>query len=345
RRMAASGYEITHFSCGFKDSEPEKTIDGVRYVRGSQNPLKVLLDARKYYRENSSFDWVVDQRNTHHFFTNHWLPKHQKRALFVHQTTRELWHSEFPWGLSHIGLWHEHYTLRKTKHYPVITVSPSTRDELVRDFGYSEENIAVFHEGLSKSPPPLESLPPKFEEPTFIYVGRFSRYKGIDAAIEAFALFYLKYGQGQMYITGKKNEKFEREIWTPLKKKYDFLQSRVTITGFVSEARRDELMARSHAILVPSQREGWGLIITEANAQNTPAIVYPSPGIRDAVALGKTGLISKEKTPESLFEEMVKLWEDTALREDLTQKARTWSEDFSWDKAGDQGIAFFASKS
>lgn len=119
-------------------------------------------------------------------------------------------------------------------------------------------------------------------------------------------------------------------------KKNPHLKNKIIITGFVSEKQRDELMARSHAILVPSLREGWGIIVTEAAAQNTTAIVYPSPGLMEAVDFGKTGLITREKNWEALFEQMKILWLNKKLKEKLTQKARTWAETFNWDIAANQ---------
>ena len=99
-------------------------------------------------------------------------------------------------------------------------------------------------------------------------------------------------------------------------------------------------MSKSYAILVPSEREGWGIIVTEAAAQNTTAIVYPSPGLMEAVDYGQTGLIAKERNPEFLFEQMDRLWTDKKLRTDLTKKARSWAETFDWDIAADQCDTF-----
>ena len=41
----------------------------------------------------------------------------------------------------------------------------------------------------------------------------------------------------------------------------------------VSEAKKNELMQKSHLILVASVKEGWGLIV-EANSQGTPVVAY-----------------------------------------------------------------------
>ena len=341
KRLVIKGYDVFHFSCSFKNSEKIQNIDGITYLRGHQNPLIIIKDARKFYQENSPFFWVIDQRNTHHFFTNQWLPKAQPRALFIHQTTRELWHSEVSRTYSWIGHIHELLTLKNQNWYPTFTASESTADELIRDFKFKKSRVFPFHQGLNYACPILKSLPSKFKNPTFIYTGRFSKYKGIDAAIIAFQKFHKKYSNAKLYILGKPNQKFKKTIWNPLLKKYPELKESVELTGFVSDEQRDYLMSKSHAILVPSQREGWGIIITEAAAQNTTAIVYPSPGLMEAVDYGRTGLITHQRSPESLLEQMIRLWKDQKLRLELTQKARQWAEKFNWNIAANQADEFF----
>ena len=341
KRLVERGYSITHYSCGFKGGKKNEVIDGVTYVRGPQGLLRFVNGAKRFYKNDPKWDWVVDQRNSHHCFTHYWLPKHQPRALFIHQTTRELWYYETKFPVSFLGNLQEALTLRSQNYFPAFTASKTTAEELIRDFGFKKDRVFPFHQGLITPPPPIETLPEKFNDPTFIYVGRFSKYKGIDAAIKAIILFREKNGKGKLYIIGKKNLQFEQKIWNPIKKRYPNVEEFVTITGFVSEETRDELMGKSHAILVPSQREGWGLIVTESNAQNTPAIVYPSPGLEEAVKYGATGIITKKKNYQSLYNSMQYLWDHPKERKEITKKAREWSEDFTWDIAGKQADDFF----
>jgi glycosyltransferase involved in cell wall biosynthesis len=55
-------------------------------------------------------------------------------------------------------------------------------------------------------------------------------------------------------------------------------------------------LSRAHIILVPAVREGWGLVVTEANAMGTPAIGYDDvPGLRDSIRHGETGITIMEK--------------------------------------------------
>lgn len=91
-------------------------------------------------------------------------------------------------------------------------------------------------------------------------------------------------------------------------------------------------MSRAHAILVPGIREGWGLIVTEANACGTPAIGYDVPGLRDSIQGSKNGILV-EATTEKMAEEMINFISNNELQKKLSVGALDYSRQFSWDKS------------
>ena len=101
----------------------------------------------------------------------------------------------------------------------------------------------------------------------------------------------------------------------------------------VSDKKKFELLARAHVMVNPSIREGWGLVNIEANAVGTPVVAYKSPGLVDSVQDGKTGIICKENSPESLAKEISDLLSDKTKLERMKAGARKWAESFSWNKS------------
>jgi hypothetical protein len=77
----------------------------------------------------------------------------------------------------------------------------------------------------------------------------------------------------------------------------------VEFFGRVSDAEKIDRMARAHALVVTSVREGWGLVVTEAAAHGTPSIAYDVPGLRDSVIA--SGGILVEPHPRTLGRRMV----------------------------------------
>jgi glycosyltransferase involved in cell wall biosynthesis len=119
------------------------------------------------------------------------------------------------------------------------------------------------------------------------------------------------------------------------------LAERVRFTGFVEDAERDALIAGSRACAFPSEKEGFGLTVIEANALATPVVASDAPGLRDSVRDGETGwLVDAPGSGQAAVE----LWAealDRALEEDddaLAIRARCleWSRRFDWDRAADE---------
>jgi glycosyltransferase involved in cell wall biosynthesis len=104
--------------------------------------------------------------------------------------------------------------------------------------------------------------------------------------------------------------------------------------GYVSEEKKLELISRSHALLFPSIREGWGIPITEAGCVGTPCIAFDSPGIREAVDYGKAGYLCKENTEKGLASKMIVAISDIVLYSEKRQKAYEYSSQFQWDDVG-----------
>lgn len=104
----------------------------------------------------------------------------------------------------------------------------------------------------------------------------------------------------------------------------------VTFFGYVEGNRKHELMSRAHAILVPGVREGWGLVVTEANAMGTPAIGYNVHGLRDSIRDGDTGLLC-QPNPEAMAGKAIELLNDNDLQKRLSKDALEDSRKFNWD--------------
>jgi glycosyltransferase involved in cell wall biosynthesis len=105
----------------------------------------------------------------------------------------------------------------------------------------------------------------------------------------------------------------------------------IEVLGRVSQEKKTDLMQKSDIICVTSVKEGWGLIVTEANSQGTPACVYDVDGLRDAVKDQVTGLICTEE-PRFLAENVVKLIQDKDLYKKLQVSAWQWSKEITFNK-------------
>lgn len=334
RRLDMEKYKIIHFSCYEEGLKEDEVIDGVNYIRFG-GFLKVIFNARKFYKLNClEIDYVVNQCNSHRFFTRFYV-EDKKRVFFIHQLTREIWDLKLSFPLNLLGKLSENFLLKLNKNDPTMTVSKSTKDDLLQ-LGFKDELVKIIPEGISFKHLKEEEFLKKEKEPTFIYVGRFSEYKGIDKVCKAFSKIKSRYKDAKLWIVGKKNDDYIKSVLEPIfeLENINILNnSDIVFHGFVNENRKLELMGRAHALIFPSLREGWGLIITEAAAVGTPSIGYNSPGIRDAIDYGKTGWLCQDNSVDTIVSYMEKIINDKDSYEEMRIKAYEYSLNFHWDKS------------
>lgn len=340
-RADKNKYEIYHFAMKSKGLPICEKIDGVTYIRKG-NALTVILAACCFYRKyRREIDFVIDQCNTHRFFTPLWV-KPSKRIFYIHQLTKEIWDYSAKFPLSKLGKAFEESFLRLNRHDPVITVSESTKNDLVVR-GYDREKITIIHNGIDFQPWARGQWYQKEAVPTFIYVGRYSPYKGINVAVEALAKLKIEFPTVKLWIVGKKDPKYVNRKLKPVCEKYRLLWEDVEtepISGdivswdYVSEKKKLELLSRAWALLFPSVREGWGIPITEAGCVGTPSIAFNSPGICEAVDYGKAGYLCHENTVDGLYKQMKAALLNRAEYDKMQEQAYVFSSQFQWEKTG-----------
>lgn len=322
--MVQRGDHVEWFAASYPGALSEETLEGVRIVRAGRQ-WTVHWAAFRAYRGKlrGKFDIVVDEVNTIPFFTPIWA--NVPAVMLIHQLAREVWWYEAPFPLNALGFLIEPLYLRLYRRVPVLTVSDSTSADLKR-LGF-RGSITIVREGLE---PITNMCVVKRSEPSFLYVGRLAPSKRIGDIFLALARFRQAMGAGTLRLVGTGSLRYQRSLMK-LARRLDITQS-VVFCGRVSTLEKHRLMAESHALLMASVREGWGLVVTEANACGTPAIVYDVPGLRDSVRHQSTGLIVVPR-PQSLSDAMIRVMDDPELYARLAVEGRRWSHTFSFDEA------------
>jgi glycosyltransferase involved in cell wall biosynthesis len=107
------------------------------------------------------------------------------------------------------------------------------------------------------------------ESPTFLFVGRLSQEKGIDDLLAAFRRIHERLPKAKLFLAGPGSER-------------DRLQSHAMAwgleasIGFLGNQTPDhigELLEISTAMVLPSHREPWGLVVNEALSYGCPVVV------------------------------------------------------------------------
>lgn len=92
----------------------------------------------------------------------------------------------------------------------------------------------------------------------------------------------------------------------------------IEVPGFVETATVEDLLARALCMMLPSRREGYGLVVIEASTCGTPSIVVPGPdnAAVELVEDGTNGVIAGSPSPDDLAEAILRVHAaGAALRE------------------------------
>jgi len=337
-RLAARGHHVTLLVSGWDGAAPRDRLDGMEVHRvGGRHTFGAV--APGYYRRHlagEGFDMVVESLNKVPVFSPLWagcrtvlLVHHLFGATAFREASLPIaaatWLLERPLGPVYRGV-------------PVQAISRSTADDLV-DRGLRASDIRVIYPGVDVdffTPDPGAGRLP---EPTFLYLGRLRRYKGIQFVLRAVAALRDRGTNVRLLVGGKGDYEPElRKLSAGLG-----LDDRVEFLGFVSEKRKRELFRTVWANVFPSPKEGWGITNLEAGACGTPTVASASPGLRESVVDGRTGLLVPHGDVAALAAALAGLARSPARVEALGREALDFASRFTWDRTADDTEAHLLS--
>jgi glycosyltransferase involved in cell wall biosynthesis len=270
---------------------------------------------------------IVDCENGIPFFTP--LYAKEQVILLIHHVHQEIFRNFLPFPLNTFAEVLEGKLMPSVyRNKDVVTVSASSQRDIIKLGITNEKNIQIIPNGVNSS---LFVDYPKTDHPSYIYLGRLKEYKNIDIAIKAFAKVVRIQKDATLAIVGS------GESLLPLKKlvmELDLTKS-ITFHGRVSEEEKAALLGRSWAAIQPSQLEGWGITVIEANAAGTPVIASQVNGLQDSVINGLTGILVPTGNVTHFANAMMRIADDHKLRMSLSEEARIWAKNFDWNKSAE----------
>jgi glycosyltransferase involved in cell wall biosynthesis len=155
---------------------------------------------------------------------------------------------------------------------------------------------------------------PNAAEPLVVFAGRHIPEKRAPAVVPAVAQARAELPElrAEVYGDGPERDKVLEAIAR------ERLDGVVSAPGFVGADEIARALRRSLCMVLPSEREGYGLIVVEASAHGTPSVVVPAPdnAATELVDDGENGVIAESAAPEHLAAAILRVHrEGLALRE------------------------------
>lgn len=198
--------------------------------------------------------------------------------------------------------------------------------------------LAGLYAGRSTAGHAVEAMP----SPLVVFAGRHIREKQVTAIPPAIAAARARVPQLRATILGNgpESERLRRAIHDAR------VEDAIDLPGFVSPDEVHEALARATCLLLPSTREGYGLIVVEAAAVGTPSIVVA--GVDNAavelIQNGVNGFVAPSAAPEALADAIIRIYEGGyALRQSTADWFTRHAHELSVQTSLQRVLATYAS--
>ena len=334
-KWGAAGLDVTFRTSAVPGAPAAPPRDGYRVLRRAGRykvfPGAAWESLRMGHRPG---DALVEIWNGMPFFSPLWY--RGPRVVFLHHVHAEMWGMVLPPALARLGDAVERRVAPPVyRRSRIVTLSESSREEIVDMLGFRADRVTVAQPGIDARFRPGGR---RARTPLVVAVGRLVPVKRFDTLIRALAAVKAQRSELEAVIIG---EGYERPALEALRDQLgaaDWLQ----LPGRVGEDELVDWYRRAWVVASSSQREGWGMTLTEAAACGTPAVATALAGHADAVLDGESGLLVQDEHELSVA--LGRVLDDDVLRSRLARGALTRSRWFTWDATARRALEALAAE-
>jgi len=149
-------------------------------------------------------------------------------------------------------------------------------------------------------------------------VTRMVKDKGIEELVRAFDKLSKELPNACLLLVGPRED--HRSPLSPVI--WEFIKTQPCVRWVGPQTEVPDYYAAMDLFVLPSYREGFGIVNLEASAMRLPVISTDVNGPRESIVPGKTGLLVPVRQIDPLYEAMKKLAVDAALRKEMGESGR-----------------------
>ncbi|KLU59397.1 mannosylfructose-phosphate synthase [Peptococcaceae bacterium CEB3] len=315
-------------------------------VKSELAPAAQFVDARKWYLRHLPCDTLNLSGRYDIYHEPNFVPRPFKGATIV--TIHDMSYRLFP----------QYHPLRRVmlmrasegrmkKADQIITVSESSKRDIVELLGVRQERITVTHLGVDKKFKKMDvsgelsltvqkmyGLPKRF----ILCVGTIEPRKNLLRLIEAYAWSRTHLAsEGIKLVLAGGRGWLNDEIYQRIEQLN--LADEVIFTGYVKDEDMPTLYNSAIVFVYPSVYEGFGLPPLEAMACGVPVITSNVSSLPEVV--GDAGIMVDPYDIEELGEAIVRVVSSTELRENLSGKGIRRASQFTWERCARETLAVY----
>jgi len=196
----------------------------------------------------------------------------------------------------------------------VICVSKGVRNILIEDGICAKNKAVVIHHGSAsgidldyfkidsslQNTDVREKLGISLTDFVFIFVGRIVKDKGVNELISSFEKLHSQINSVHLILVGSE----EKGLNPISKKNRETIETHLNIHAVGRQIDIRPYLLSSDAFVLPSYREGFGMVLLEAGAMGLPCITTNISGCNEIVIQGENGEIIPPRDENALYEKM-----------------------------------------
>ncbi|MBM3494252.1 MAG: glycosyltransferase family 4 protein [Armatimonadetes bacterium] len=168
-----------------------------------------------------------------------------------------------------------------------------------------------------------------------LFVARKAHYKGYGLLLESAPLVWRDIPDAQFVFVGP-----EQDEPTPEQERV-LADPRVTETGALSDADRNDLYAACTMLCVPSSAESFGLIYFEAWRNRKPVVALDLPPLRELIGGCGGGVLVGERTTDKVAHAIIGLLRDPQARLTMGTNGESFAGEYTPDRVLDRIIGAY----
>ena len=177
----------------------------------------------------------------------------------------------------------------------------------------------------------------KITKPFIFYTGVWRNHKNLVGLIKAFDLIVNKYKINYQLVLGGKEDSYYPEVrqtWEKLN-----LGNQIVKTGFINQEELSLFYNMADIFVIPSFREGFGLIGLEAMACGTPVVSSNKTSLPEI--LRDAAIYFNPADHEEMAKKIVQVIQNENLKNNLVQKGFQQIEKYNWKKMAEKTLGMY----
>lgn len=194
------------------------------------------------------------------------------------------------------------------------------------------DNVCV----IPNPSPFVSSIVSPLTEKRVIAVARYSREKGIDLLLHAWAEVEKQTEEWRLDVYGDGDISFYEKMMNDL----DINRSRCRLNGRTNDVERE--YCQSSIFVLSSRFEGFGMVIVEAMACGLPVVAFDCPwGPRSIIQDSESGILVENANPSALAQGLISVINDAVKRKVMSTAALQNAQRFNIERIAQQWVGLF----